>query len=85
VVQYFTPETLHRQLEAAGLEVTEIRPVMTGEFARAQFEARIQRSDFSHGLFARMRFYRRLRDDDRKSGSPKGIMLVARARRPEGT
>lgn len=81
VVQYFTPETLRAQLEAAGFDVTEIRPIMTGEFARTQFETRIQKSDFTHGLFDRVRFYRRLREDDRRSGSADGIMLIARARR----
>jgi ubiquinone/menaquinone biosynthesis C-methylase UbiE len=82
VVEYFTPESLRARLSAAGFEVTEIRPIMTGEFARAQFEARIRVSDFTHGLFDRVRFYRRLKDDDRRSGSRDGIMLVARARKP---
>lgn len=84
VVEYFTPETLRARLERAGFDVGEIRPIMTGEFAREQFEARISRSDFTHGLFDRVRFYRRLRDDDRKSGSADGIMLIARARKPAG-
>ncbi len=83
VVQYFTPETLRHTLLAAGFEVTEIRPVMTGEFARTQFEARIRRADFSHGLFERVRFYRRLREEDRRSASSEGVMLIARARRRE--
>src|SRR5262249_54463985 len=82
VVQYFTPETLRQALTQAGFEVTEIRPIMTGEFARAQFEERIRRTDFTHGLFERVRFYRRLRDEDRRSGSSEGIMLLVRARRP---
>ncbi len=82
VVEYFTPQTLRARLVSAGFEVTEIRPIMTGEFAREQFEARIQRSDFTHGLFDRVRFTRRLREDDRQSGSPDGIMLIARARKP---
>lgn len=81
VVQYFTPETLRAQLDAAGFDVTEIRPIMTGEFARTQFEERIQKADFTHGLFDRVRFYRRLREDDRRSESDEGIMLIARARR----
>jgi ubiquinone/menaquinone biosynthesis C-methylase UbiE len=82
VVQYFTPATLRQQLEAAGLAVLEIRPIMTGEFAREQFEARIRKADFTHGVFDRVRFFRRLREDDRTSGSTEGIMLIARARGP---
>lgn len=82
VVQYFTPSSLREQLEAAGFEVTKIFPIMTSEFARKQFEARIQRDDFSHSLVDRVRFHRRLRAGDRVSESQEGIMLVVRARRP---
>lgn len=85
VVEYFTPATLRQRLEKARFEVTEIRPIMTGEFARTQFEDRIARSDFSHGIFERARFTRRLQEDDRRSGSPDGIMLIARARKGAGS
>lgn len=84
VVQYFTPSSLREQLEAAGFEVTKVFPIMKSEFARKQFEARIQRDDFSHGPFERIRFYRRLREGDRTSTIQEGVMLVVRARRPWG-
>lgn len=81
VVQYFTPATLRTELESAGLQVTEIFPIMKGEFARKAFERRIQSRGFSHGLIGRLRFSRRLREDDERTGGAEGIMLVARARR----
>jgi ubiquinone biosynthesis O-methyltransferase len=82
VVQYFTPQTLARQLGQAGLELIEIFPIMTGPFASAAFERRIWSSDFTHGPLARLRFYRQLVADDATAGSDSGVMLVARARKP---
>lgn len=83
VVQYFTTSSLRQQLEDAGFEVLEVFPIMTGDFAREQFEIRIQRTDFSYGLMDRLRFYRRLRDEDLQSQNDEGIMIVVRARRPK--
>jgi len=88
VVQYFTPSSLRRQLEAAGLEVFAISTIMTSEFAKRQFEDRIRRADFSYGLVNRFNFNRRLRTEEESGGEAKagsgnggGIMIVARARR----
>ena len=88
VVQYFTPSSLRRQLEAAGLEVFAISPIMTSEFATRQFEDRIGRADFSYGLVNRFRFNRRLRTEEESVGkasavsdNDRGIMIVVRARR----
>jgi ubiquinone/menaquinone biosynthesis C-methylase UbiE len=81
VVQYFTEDSLQRQLQAAGLEVFEIYPILTSEFARQEFEKRIRRG-YKHGLVKRILLYRRFRDEDRHSRSREGIMLVGRARRP---
>jgi ubiquinone/menaquinone biosynthesis C-methylase UbiE len=90
VVQYFTPSSLRRQLEAAGFEVFEISPIMTSEFARTKFEDRIRRADFSYGLLDRLRFNRRLRTEEESGSGDEagsavrgGIMIVARARRPK--
>lgn len=82
VVQYFTSASLRRELQGAGLEVQEIFPIMTGEFARREFETRITQKDFSRGLLQRVYFYRRLVAEDRRSSRKEGIMLVCRARRP---
>lgn len=82
-MQYFTAASLRAQLESAGFRVQEVFPIMTGEFARKAFQKRIESGGFGHRLPSRIRFYRRLRGDDRHSQSPEGIMLVARASRPE--
>ena len=81
VVQYFTPETLSRQLNLAGFRIREIRPIMTGAFAANQFRRRITESNFSFSLPRRYAFVRRLRQEDRTNGSGQGIMLLARAQR----
>ena len=88
VIQYFTPSSLRRQLEVAGLEVFAISTIMTSEFARRQFEDRIRRADFSYGLVNRLRFNRRLQTEEKSGGEARGgpgndggIMIVVRARR----
>jgi 2-polyprenyl-3-methyl-5-hydroxy-6-metoxy-1,4-benzoquinol methylase len=82
VNQYFTAASLNQQLRASGLQVLEIFPIFTGEFARHQFEERIRRGSFGQGMINRVLSYKRLRDEDKHSSSKEGIMLVARARRP---
>lgn len=82
VVQYFNPTTLREQLEASGLEVLEIFPILTGEFAMKKFEERIESRDYSPNSLQRIRLYNRLRKDDLHPNGEEGIMLVVRARRP---
>ena len=81
VVQYFTPETLSKQLGCAGFHIRELRPIMTGLFASHQFSRRIAESSFSFSLPRRYAFVRRLRNEDQANGSTQGIMLLARAQR----
>ncbi len=40
VLQYFNQQTLREELQSAGLEVASIFPILTGEFARQEFERR---------------------------------------------
>jgi 2-polyprenyl-3-methyl-5-hydroxy-6-metoxy-1,4-benzoquinol methylase len=81
VVQYFTQETLSRQLGEAGFRVRELRPIMTSPFAAMQFSRRIVESNFSFSLPGRYAFVRRLRREEREHGSELGVMLLARAQR----
>jgi hypothetical protein len=78
VVQYFTATTLRAQCQAAGFHVIEVSPIMTGEFARREFEGRIRNHKFARSLWSRPRFTHRLREEDRHSTGQEGIMLVAR-------
>lgn len=82
VVQYFTQETLKQQLQASGLEVVEVFPILTSEYARHEFERRIRSGNYGFGLVTRMLRYKRLRDEDNRSASNDGILIVGRARRP---
>ena len=84
VHQYFTVETLPKQLAAAGLEPLEIRPILTGPTARVWFEERIRSNQPQASFVERMRLFRRFRDEDRKAGASarEGIMIVGRARKP---
>jgi 2-polyprenyl-3-methyl-5-hydroxy-6-metoxy-1,4-benzoquinol methylase len=82
VVQYFTKETLKRQLETSGLEVMDIFPILTSDYARKEFEMRIRQTPSVSGPITRMLRYKRFRDEDTHSLSSEGIMIVGRARRP---
>ncbi len=82
VVQHFTRESLRRQLQDAGLEVMEIFPISTSEFARREFELRIRQRNYDCGFVRRILYYKRLRDEDKRARGADGIMLVGRARRP---
>jgi ubiquinone/menaquinone biosynthesis C-methylase UbiE len=81
VHQYFTPESLRKQLEAARLEVLGIYPIMTGEAARREFVKRID-GNYKYNLFRRLQLYRQFRQEDQLKPGRCGIMLIARARRP---
>ena len=81
VVRYFTPAFLRQKMEEAGFEVMEIRPILTGDFARQEFERRI-RYGYRQNLFRRLRLVRAFREHDRSGESSEGIMLVGRVRRP---
>lgn len=81
VVQYFTEETLRQQLKAAGFEILEITPILTGEVAQREFERRIKGS-YKKGLVERLRLYRQFHAEDRCSASKEGVILIARAQRP---
>lgn len=83
VVRYFTEESLRQALEGSGLEVMEVRPILTGELARQEFEKRI-RYGYKQNLLSRLQLVRAFREHDRTSGQSEGIMLVGRARRPLG-
>ena len=82
VVQYFTPVSIRRELEMVGLEPFEIFPIFTSDFARNEFKRRIEEKNYGYGPINRVSAYKALRDRERQSNSPEGIMLVARARRP---
>jgi len=82
VVQYFTPSSLERQLGEAGLEVMEIVPILTGDFARRQFEQRILAGHYGCPLHRKVGFVRRLALEDGRGMAGDGIMLIGRARRP---
>lgn len=82
VVQYFTPQSLRQQLVDAGLEVLEISPILTGEFARREFEKRILAGRYGCAMHRKVSFVRRLAAEDGKEGVQDGIMLIGRARRP---
>jgi SAM-dependent methyltransferase len=82
VVQYFTVASIKSQLETFGLEPFEIFPIFTSDFSRREFERRIEEEHYGYGLMKRVSVYRVLRDWDQRNKSSKGIMLIARARRP---
>lgn len=84
VVQYFTPQTLQAKLEAAGMEVMEVYPIFTSGLAREQFELRI-RSGGPRWLAGKILLYKRLESEEGRKESEKGVMLIARARRPSVT
>jgi 2-polyprenyl-3-methyl-5-hydroxy-6-metoxy-1,4-benzoquinol methylase len=85
VVQYFTADSLTEQLQAAGLEVREVVPVLTSDFARGEFENRIRATtSYGYGILRRFRLYRKLVREEKRSRGTEGIWLVARARRPLG-
>lgn len=81
VFRYFTNDSLRSILENAGFEIMSVYPIFTGEFARKEFEKRIQRS-YKKGLFERFQLVRRFLQDDATGEHKDGIMLVARARKP---
>ncbi|MGC8667521.1 MAG: class I SAM-dependent methyltransferase [Chthonomonadales bacterium] len=82
VVQYFTPHSLEQQLRGAGLDVMEIAPLLTGEFARRQFEKRILAGRYGCPMHRKVGFVHRLAVEDQKRCEGDGIMLIGRARRP---
>lgn len=83
VTQYFTETSLRQRLEMTGFEVMNIHPILKGDFARQEFEKRIK-GGCKKNLVARLHFYRRFRQEDRKSESHEGIMLIGHARRLAG-
>ncbi len=83
VIRYFTEGSLRQVLEGSGFEVMEIRPIMTGDFARQEFEKRI-RYGYKQNLLRRLQLVRAFREYDETSQQSEGIMLVGRARRPLG-
>lgn len=83
VVQYFDRRSLQERFARAGLKTLEVVPILRSDFARAEFERRM-RGRYSQGPLARLRLYRRLRDEDRRSDRQEGIFLVGRAERPGG-
>jgi ubiquinone/menaquinone biosynthesis C-methylase UbiE len=82
VVQYFDKQTLRIQLEAAGFQVLDIYPILTSEFARDEFEKRIQQS-YKYNLLKRMQISRRFLKEDMHQQSDDGIMLIAHAIRSD--
>ncbi|MBM3775647.1 MAG: class I SAM-dependent methyltransferase [Acidobacteria bacterium] len=84
VHQYFTPDSLRRQLEEARFEVLEISPILTSRFSHDEFVSRISEPDYGYGFLGSALRYRKLRRHETSDGGAKGIMLIARARRPGG-
>lgn len=81
VHQYFTADSIKQKVEAAGFEVQEVRPILTGETARAEFSRRITKGykpQFLHHIKA----YKSFVEEDKTPGE-KGIMLVVRASKPD--
>lgn len=81
VVEYFTADSIRDRLTGAGFEVTECYPIFTGSLARDEFAKRISTGG-SLNLLGKIRLYRELCREDRRSPSPEGIMVLVRARRP---
>lgn len=81
VYRYFTEASLRQQLTAVGFEVMGIYPILKGNFARQEFEKRIQ-ARYKRTLVARIRLYKRFQREDRRSKGQEGVMLIGRARRP---
>jgi len=84
VERYFEREELARYLETAGLKVIDIFPILTSEYARDEFEKRILYGT-RYGPLKRMYLYQRLKREERNSNGSEGIMLVARARKPDAS
>ena len=78
VVQYFTADSLARQLEFAGFEVRAIFPIFTSPLARQAFEDRIEKGG-PRWLPGKMLLCRQLRESEIRNGSSEGVMLIARA------
>ena len=81
VAQYFTKESLKQEIEAIGLEVLEIVPILTSQSAIREFEEIIMHGGYQAGIMRSILVYTRLRIGDLISSNTKGIMLVGRARK----
>ena len=81
VVRYFGCESLKRTVQDAGFEVDRIFPILKSEYARLEFEQRIQRRQGSSSPSVSMLRYRRLARFEGESNSQNGIMIVAHAYR----
>jgi 2-polyprenyl-3-methyl-5-hydroxy-6-metoxy-1,4-benzoquinol methylase len=84
VVRYFTEASLRRELREVGFEVMAIYPILKNEFAKQEFEKRIHGS-YKRGLISRLGLCQEFRKGDLLSEDRDGIMLVARAQRPNDT
>lgn len=79
VHQYFTVESLSSQLQAAGFKVATVFPILTGPFARQEFERRICEKNMAWPIMKRLKAYRRICREDREARGNHGIMLVGHA------
>lgn len=82
VIQYFTEDSLRRQLEAVGFEVIDIYPILIGEFARKEFEKGIFYGKWSKNLLDQILLFQKFLREDKKLKGREGLILIGRACRP---
>lgn len=78
VIQYFTIASLHNYLTDAGFHGLDIHPILKSEFAKREFTKRIK-FGYKVGLLKRIYITNKLSQEDQKSQSNAGLMLIARA------
>jgi SAM-dependent methyltransferase len=81
VHEYFTVETIQEKMREVGFDVLHVRPLMTGEHARKQFEQRIEGSSYKLGLFERTKVAQTFREEDQNGGDA-GIMILIHVEKP---
>lgn len=80
VVQYFTADSICAELSRAGFAVQTVSPILCGEYARNEFERRIQGESYHFGWFERRAQVKRLQAEDQKTKSDAGIMIIVHAK-----
>jgi ubiquinone/menaquinone biosynthesis C-methylase UbiE len=84
VARYFTADSLREHLYGSGWNVVEIEAILKGEVARQQFESLVRNWPRKHRLKNLLKapgLYQTIKceDDEARSESQMGLMLVARA------